>query len=62
MTARRALMAGGDGREGWHPRRGAVPVTSFLHDQLGYVYAAMQRLEDELTGAHALEVRTTDGR
>ncbi len=55
-------MAGGDGREGWHPRRGAVPVTSFLHDQLGYVYAAMQRLEDELTGAHALEVRTTDGR
>lgn len=55
-------MAGGDGRDTWHPRRGAVPVTWFLHDEHGHVYAAMQRLEDEDTGVHAFEVRAADGR
>ncbi len=55
-------MAGGDAREPWHPRRGAVPVTWFLHDEHGDAYAAMQRLEDEDTGAHAFEVRAAGGR
>jgi hypothetical protein len=55
-------MAGDDGRDQWHPRRGAVPVTWFLHDEHGDAYAAMQRLEDEDTGAHAFEVRAADGR
>ena len=54
-------MAGG-GREGWHPRQGAVAVTWFLHDQDGLAYAAMQRLEDDAGGPPGFEVRSADGR